>query len=224
MENNNNINNRFDEFFKNSFESFEPSLPDSTWNEIDQSVSNASTGSSVAGAKTVISIIIKAAAVILPLAGITYFVLTSTSEEDQKSLLQTEQIGNKEGTASGEVISSDNTTETNTQPVEKEETTKEEAVKQHNSSEREIRKVSGSNQFSHKGISQPTSTKSVEHSNSSLASKPSAQKPVSGNATFSANSDVLNFTVDKTELCAGEIVEFNNLSKGFDRFRWDFDD
>jgi hypothetical protein len=75
LENNSNINNRFDEFFKSSFESFEPSLPDSTWDEIDQSVSNASASSSVAGAKTVISIIIKAAAVLLPLAGITYFAL-----------------------------------------------------------------------------------------------------------------------------------------------------
>jgi gliding motility-associated-like protein len=35
---------------------------------------------------------------------------------------------------------------------------------------------------------------------------------------------VLNFTAGKTELCVGEVIEFKNLSKGFDRFRWDFDD
>lgn len=221
MENNNNINNRFDEFFKNSFENFEPSLPDSTWNEIDQSVSNASTGSgsSVVGAKTVISIIIKAAVVLVPLAGITYFALTNFSEENQKALSQVEQISTPYAIAKKEVPSDNNVvTETNSQP-QKEEVTEEEIVKQQNSSGKEIGRISGSNQ----SILQLGSTQNIEKANALPVSKPNAPKVVSGNGSL-VNSDVLNFTAGKTQLCMGELVELKNTSKGFDRFRWDFDD
>ncbi|HLP32145.1 MAG TPA: gliding motility-associated C-terminal domain-containing protein [Bacteroidia bacterium] len=229
MENNNNINNRFDEFFKNSFESFEPSLPDSTWNEIDQSVSNASAGSSVAGAKTVISIIIKAAAVLLPLAGITYFAFTNTSEEKQQTLTQTEQISNSEITAKQEKVPSDNSKvniETNTQQesLQKEGAARGETLKQHNSSEKEIRVLSARNPSTHKGIHQPISNQYAEQGNTLPANKPTAPKSVSVTGISSSNSDVLNFTAGKSELCVGEVVEFKNTSKGFDRFRWDFDD
>lgn len=226
MENNSNINNRFDEFFKNSFESFEPSLPDSTWSEIDQSVSNASAGSSVAGAKTAISIIIKAAAVLLPLAGITYFVLTNTTEENQKTLPQAEQISTSEIPAKEEVVSSKNTTETSPQPLlkEKEDAKKEGAVKQHISSDKENRTLSAKNPSIHKGIHQPASSQYIDQGDILPANKPIAPKSVLVSSISSANSDVLNFTAGKTELCVGEVVELKNTSKGFDRFRWDFDD
>ncbi|MFA7379555.1 MAG: gliding motility-associated C-terminal domain-containing protein [Bacteroidia bacterium] len=228
MENNSNINNRFDEFFKNSFESFEPSLPDSTWNEIDQSVSNASAGSSVAGAKTVISIIIKAAAVLLPLAGITYFVLTNTTEEKQQTLTQTEQVSSQEITAKQEEVPSDNNAEIETKPqqesLQKEEAANGETVKQHNSSEKEIRALSASNPSIHKGVNQPTSAQNAGQGNTLPANKATSPKSVSVNGISSTNSDVLNFSAGKIELCVGEVVEFKNTSKGFDRFRWDFDD
>lgn len=229
MENNSNINNRFDEFFKNSFESFEPSLPDSTWNEIDQSVGNASTSSSIAGAKTVISIIIKAAAVLLPLAGITYYVITNTSEENRKILPQTEQISKQEITAEQEQVSSDKSNaDMQTKPLleslQKDVAAKEETVKARTSSEKEIRVLSASNPSIHKDVNQPISVQNVGQGNTLPSNKPTAPKSVSVSGIFSANIDVLNFTAGKTELCVGEMIEFKNTSKGFDRFRWDFDD
>jgi gliding motility-associated-like protein len=229
LENNSNINNRFDEFFKSSFESFEPSLPDSTWDEIDQSVSNASASSSVAGAKTVISIIIKAAAVLLPLAGITYFAFTNTSEEKQQKLTQTEQVSTQEITAKQEEVSSDNSnadikTKPQSESLQKEVTAKKETVKPHNSSEKDIRVLSSSNSSIHKDVSQPSSAQNAGQGNTLPANKPNAPKSLSVSSISSANSDVLNFTAGKTELCVGEVIEFKNLSKGFDRFRWDFDD
>ena len=229
MENNTNTNNRFDEFFKSSFESFEPSLPDSTWDEIDQSVNNVSVGSSVAGAKTVISIIIKAAAVLIPLAGITYFVLTNTSEEKQHTIAQKEQISTKEITAEQEVVSLDNSnayikTKPQSESLQKEVTAKNETVKPHNSSEKDIRVLSSSNPSFHKVVSQPASAQNAGQGNTLPANKPIAPKSVSVSGISSANSDVLNFTASKTELCVGELIEFKNLSKGFDHFRWDFDD
>jgi hypothetical protein len=229
LENNSNINNRFDEFFKSSFESFEPSLPDSTWDEIDQSVSNASASSSVAGAKTVISIIIKAASVLIPLTGITYFVLTNTSEEKQQTLKQSEQIRSQEITAKQEEVSSDNSnadikTKPQSESLQKEVTAKKETVKPHNSSEKDIRVLSSSNSSIHKDVSQPSSAQNAGQGNTLPANKPNAPKSLSVSSISSANSDVLNFTAGKTELCVGEVIEFKNLSKGFDRFRWDFDD
>lgn len=229
MENNNNITNRFDEFFKSSFESFEPSLPDSTWDEIDQSVNNTSVGSSVAGAKTVISIIIKAAAVFLPLASITYFVLTNTSEEKQQALKQTEQNSTHGSTAKQEKFSSDKSNaDIETKPLpeslKKEVAAKKETVMPHNSSEKEIRVLSAGNPSIHKDVDQPISAQNSRQGNTLPAYKPIAPKSVSVSGISSANSDVLNFTLGKTELCVGEVLEFKNTSKGFDRFRWDFDD
>jgi gliding motility-associated-like protein len=213
------MNDKFEEFFKHTFENFEPEMPQGTWEQIDQSVSQYATGS-VASAKVVTTYILKALAVTLPLAGAIYLFSNDdfSNQNNTNTLPEAEQ-------ALAEHHQNDTALST---------------MATHNAGVEEPTKTAGSfpsrtensqNRLSHRLTESKlaSSPASSQHSiNQSMSQLPAGKQQfdVSGQslAKIAPSKDQLHFISIKKEWCASEPVDFKGTATGFDRYRWDFDD
>ncbi|MBX7206308.1 MAG: gliding motility-associated C-terminal domain-containing protein [Bacteroidia bacterium] len=228
MENKNNIE-QFDEFFKENMKALEPELPADMWSSIDNAYQTGqAVGTSVAVSKTIVSIIIKAAAVIVPAVVIGYYLVATKSDDSDKAkevkkqtrVLVTEQSAPSrkqealprpvEQTNTHVTGPNENTSASVQNPTGKEATRALVAGRSKN--QRSIKPVDNEQgSTAPLVVKQGTGTKqpSEPGNNSSKATAPAA----------------VNFEPEQQEICYGDIIQLTNTTTGnFASFHWDFDD
>lgn len=224
MENKHYINQQFDGFFKESFENFEPELPQGTWENIDQSVSQSVSATVAGSAKVFSSVFLKMLAVLLPLAGAIYVV---TRQNDTSPKQTTQPVLSLEQQTLAEPSGEHQTAS----EVEKD-------IETNYSND----KIKSTAVDSKKVIPESGSTATASRNSNALPKNQTSrtvtdmQPPVSntnanlpkenpGEHVASKNNSLgFVFTVSRTDVCTDENIEFNTTSAGFDRYRWDFDD
>lgn len=229
MENKNNIES-FDEFFKQNMKGLEPELPADMWSSIDNGYqASQATGSSVAISKTIVSVIIKAAAVIVPAVVIGYYLVATKKDSStvakevkkQTPVLATEQnnLPNTQQDVlpfAGQQPNAEVTEQTQSVPVRVQKSIGKEAISE---------TVFGASK-------NQKSVKPSVNEQGSVSPLPSKQgtgikqTPESGN-NFSKTAAVaaVNFEAEQQEICYGDIIQLTNTTTGnFASFHWDFDD
>ncbi len=220
MKNKNNIE-QFDEFFKENMKGLEPELPAELWSAIDNAyhTGQSATGNiAVAVSKTIASVIIRAAAVIVPTVVIGYYLVAyiqndsiSTKEQNQILVAEpTNQIDNVPSMVKQSITETPKQQETTSVQVQK--STKPKIILGYSQNqksvkpfEREPNPIAGLNAKEGTALKQPTE--------------------LGNNSSKAMALATVNFDIEQQEICYGDIIKLTNTASGyFASFHWDFDD
>lgn len=228
MENKNNIE-QFDEFFKENMKALEPELPADMWPSIDNTYqAGQAAGSTVAVSKTIVSIVIKAAAVIVPAVVIGYYLVATPSDDStvakevkkQIPVLVTEQSAPNSRQEELPLA----VEQSNTNVAGSNENT---PVLVQKSISKEVTPASVAGRLKNQKSIKPLDNEQGSVTPLTVKQGTGIRQPSeSGNNSSKTTVPVaVNFESEQQEICYGDIIQLTNTTTGnFASFHWDFDD